>query len=237
MLDAMEFISKNPFPEDGKEQTKEIVKLLKTLEGPEYEKMKMKLFKVNAATVYLTFKQHSYNQNLDSIMSFMWEGLDYCIKNYDLESIKPFYSYWMSYVRGLLQKHYNYNETLVHVPVMKKKQTVNEFSSIDMYNDLMSDKMGTNPFVEDNEEDYDILWELIEEFMKTTNMSKEARENHELAIKAIRYEKITDAARDMNVSHQHMRNIVNNFQIALNKFREFKKKIVKVDYNTSSCES
>jgi hypothetical protein len=54
-------------------------------------------------------------------MSFTFEGLCKATETYDPGIGMPFYHYAMQTTRGLLQNWYNYNNDLIHVPVMKKK--------------------------------------------------------------------------------------------------------------------
>lgn len=119
-----EFIKNNPFPKNGLQINNDLVKAIQDpKQAHNYKKNAYKLLKNNARLIYQVYKQFNYNQPLSSIMSFIYEGILTTSKEYRIGSPKPYYSYLMTYVRGLLQKHYNYNHNLIHVPVMKKKVT------------------------------------------------------------------------------------------------------------------
>lgn len=131
-----QFIKQNPNPPNIEQVNNDLVKLIQDpAQAKFYKKNVYKLFKANARLIYVVYRQYNYNQSLSSIMSFVYEGIEATAKEYKLGSKKPYYSYAISYIRGLLQKYYNYNESLVHVPVMKKKKISHEYAEINNYNE------------------------------------------------------------------------------------------------------
>lgn len=131
-MTAEEFIKNNPFPKNGAEINDRLVKEIKDPSKKKYYKKNVyRLFKNNARIIFLVWKQYNYNQELSSIMSFVYEGIEKAANEYKVGSKKPFYSYAMTHIRGLLQNHYNYNESLIHIPVKKKKELEHDISDID----------------------------------------------------------------------------------------------------------
>lgn len=130
------FIKNNPNPPNVAQVNINLVKLIQDPSQIKFRKKNVyKLFKANARLIYVVFRQYNYNQSLGSIMSFVYEGIEATAMEYKIGSKKPYYSYAVSYIRGLLQKYYNYNESLVHVPVMKKKNIPLEYSEINNFSE------------------------------------------------------------------------------------------------------
>ncbi len=117
-----EFIKNNPFPANGAEIND---RLVRDIQDPKKVDQKQKnlerLFKNNARLVYMIYHQYNYNQELGSIMSFVYEGLCKATETFDPDVGMPFYHYAVQTIRGLLQNWYNYHNDLIHIPVMKKK--------------------------------------------------------------------------------------------------------------------
>ena len=131
-----EFIKRHPFPPNGAEIND---KLVKDIQNPskqdERDSNLQRLLENNARLIYLIYYQYNYNQTLASIMSFTFEGLCKATETYDPGIGMPFYHYAMQTTRGLLQNWYNYNNDLIHVPVMKKKDVKIDYSDINDYNE------------------------------------------------------------------------------------------------------
>jgi len=117
-----EFIKNNPFPANGAEIND---RLVRDIQDPNKADQKQKnlerLLKNNARLVYMIYHQYNYNQELGSIMSFVYEGLCKATETFDPDVGMPFYHYAVQTIRGLLQNWYNYHHDLIHIPVMKKK--------------------------------------------------------------------------------------------------------------------
>jgi len=131
-----EYINKHPFPKNGTEINNILVRDIK---DPSKESSKQanleKLLQNNARLIYLVYRQFNYNQELSSIMSFVYEGLTKAVDTFKPEVGMPFYHYAMSTIRGLLQNYYNYNHDLIHIPVMKKKDIKYEYADINDFNE------------------------------------------------------------------------------------------------------
>jgi len=129
-----EFIKNHPFPPNGAEINDNLVKAIQDpSKANEKDRNMHKLLENNARLVYLIYHQYSYNQPLASVMSFTYEGLCKATETYDSSVGMPFYHYAIQTIRGLLQNWYNYNNDLIHIPVMKKKDTKVEYADINDY--------------------------------------------------------------------------------------------------------
>lgn len=118
-----EFIKNNPFPSNGKEINEQLVRDIQDPTKVRFKQRNLyKLLKNNARLIYVVFKQYNYSQSLGSIMSFVYEGLKKATEGYDPTVGMAFYHYAIQTIRGLLQNYYNYNNDLVHVPVMKRRK-------------------------------------------------------------------------------------------------------------------
>lgn len=210
MNDSDSFIQKNKFPPNGKQLTLELVK--KCQAGADYEKNKMRIFEINARCIYMLYKQCCYNQSKDSVMSFLWEGLDFCLENFDINHGMPFYGYWMQYVRGLLQKNYNYNEFLIHIPINgrgKNNENLAQISDIEFQSNLVFQN-------EDNiSEEIENLRKDVARFMNRKTMSSECREIYEIVIKSLDHK---NTIKELGISYATLKNYKKKFIIALRKY-------------------
>ena len=129
-----EFIKKHPFPKDGAQLNSELVQaIMDPLQESEKQKNLQKLFEVNARLVWVVFQQFNYGQTLGGVMGFVYEGLTKACEKYKPELNVPFYQYALQTIRGIMQNWYNYNENLVHVPVMRKKDHQHEYVEVTEY--------------------------------------------------------------------------------------------------------
>jgi len=130
---AEEFIRKNPFPENGAELN---MRLVLDIQNPELAKFKdkniEKLFRINARLIWLVYEQHNYGESLDSIMSFMYEGIRRASELYNPKYGMPFYNYAMKITRAILQNYHNYHGSVIHVPVRKKDDEIYKFAYADI---------------------------------------------------------------------------------------------------------
>lgn len=181
-----EFIKNNPFPPNGTEINNALVA---EIQDPDKQHLRRRnlelLLKNNARMIYLIWQQYPYNQELGSVMSFMYQGLDKACSTYDPKVGMPFYHYATNVTRGLIQNYYNYHESTIHVPVQKRKlktydPTVDEevgvydfkYSDINDYSEHQS--MSTSE--QDTENLYEDLTFLIDEYeasLKTDTAKKD----------------------------------------------------------------
>jgi len=191
-----DFIKDNPFPENGKEINNLLVR---AIQDPEKASMRQKnlelLLKNNARLVYMVYHQYNYNQDLGSIMSFVYEGISKATETFDPDVGMPFYHYAVQTIRGLLQNWYNYHNDLIHIPVMKKKiiKEIDEFGNLVEREAMKYDYTDINDFTEHQHcddsiaviqaEDDSITYELdqiIEEFRHHSNTTAKALDELEM---------------------------------------------------------
>lgn len=131
-----EYINKHPFPKNGAEINDKLVRDIKDPTKEEFKAANLeKLLQNNARLIYLVYRQYNYNQELSSIMSFVYEGLTKSVNTFNPNIGMPFYHYAMSTIRGLLQNYYNYHNDLIHIPVMKKNDIKYEYADINDFNE------------------------------------------------------------------------------------------------------
>lgn len=191
-----EFIKENPFPENGTEINNQLVR---DIQNPKKAKDKQKnlelLLRNNARLVYMVYHQYNYNQELGSIMSFVYEGLCKATETFDPDVGMPFYHYAVQTIRGLLQNWYNYHNDLIHIPVMKKKslQEVDANGKSVVVEGMKYDYTDINDFTEHQHcddahavvqaEDDSISFELdqiLEEFIHHSSTTEKAIEDLEM---------------------------------------------------------
>jgi RNA polymerase sigma factor (sigma-70 family) len=170
-----EYINKHPFPENGAQINLELVKAIQDPEqGDSRESNLEKLLQNNARLIYLVYRQHNYNQELSSIMSFVYEGLRKSVDTFKPEVGMPFYHYAMRTIRGLLQNYYNYNHDMIHIPVMRKKDIKYEYADI---NDFNEHQYGIDEStLEDDGNLSDELSNIISEYEARATLNKRSRE-------------------------------------------------------------
>ena len=131
-----EYINKHPFPKNGAEINDRLVRDIKDPTKEAFKAANLeKLLQNNARLIYLVYRQYNYNQELSSIMSFVYEGLTKAVDTFKPDIGMPFYHYAMRTIRGLLQNYYNYNHDLIHIPVMKKKDIKYDYADINDFNE------------------------------------------------------------------------------------------------------
>lgn len=191
-----EFIKNNPFPENGKEINDQLVR---AIQDPTQSHLKQKnlelLLKNNARLVYMVYHQYNYNQDLGSIMSFVYEGIVKATDTFDPKVGMPFYHYAVQTIRGLLQNWYNYHNDLIHIPVMKKKPIteVDPNGNVVETPALKYDYTDINDFTEhqhcddtfavvqpDDDSITHELDEIIKEFVNHPNTTEKALEDLEM---------------------------------------------------------
>jgi len=195
-----EFIKNHPFPKNGTEINNRLVtEIQDPNKAHKYKENVQNLLRNNARVIYLVFKQFNYNQTLASIMSFVYEGIEFTAREYRVGSPKPYYSYLMSYVRGLLQKHYNYNEHLVHVPVMKKKKVSVDLTEINNVSEFITSSDGVDPMEEEMDD-------LLKEY-GLQKLPERIREDFEIT-KLSRYMSVKEISEKTGLGMGKIRNII-----------------------------
>lgn len=129
-----EFIKNHPFPPNGSAINDQLVKDIQDPSKIAFKQDNLnKLLENNARLIYMIYNQYNYNQSLGSIMSFVYEGLCKATETYDPSVGMPFYHYAVQTIRGLLQNWYNYNNDIIHVPVMKRRNVKYDYADINDY--------------------------------------------------------------------------------------------------------
>ncbi len=201
-MNVDDFIKKNPFPKNGTSINNDLIKKIQDpSQESNYKNNCYKLLKNNARIIYVIWRQYSYNKTLADIMSFVYEGIRTTSKEYKLGSNKPYYAYLVTYVRGLLQKDYNYKESIIHVPVMKKKKVELDIEEISTLSDFSF--ISINKGSESISEDLDDLLFLYER----QNLPQKIREDFEI-LKLSKSMNIKEISERTNIGVGKVRNII-----------------------------
>jgi DNA-directed RNA polymerase sigma subunit (sigma70/sigma32) len=216
-----EFIKRHPFPSNGA-QINDI--LVKDIQDPSKSDKKeanlQKLLENNARLIYLIYYQYNYNQSLASVMSFTYEGLCKATETYDPDIGMPFYHYAMQTTRGLLQNWYNYNNDLIHVPVMKKKEVNIDYSDLNVYNEYQDgSNMGDmEAFVQPHEENATIeLDALIEVYEGKGKLNDQSKKDLEI-LKLSRNYNIKDLSKKLGINTSKLKFIITRCVGRMRKF-------------------
>lgn len=175
-MNAEEFIKNNPFPKNGTAINNMLVKDIQDVsKASEKQRNCELLFKNNARLIHLVYKQYNYNQPIDSIMSFVYEGLIKATETYDPSVGMPFYNYAIRSIRGILQNWYNYNNDLIHIPVMKKKEVKHEYADITDFIEHQEGESKKELELPIESEYSDELNEIITSYMRTNQLSDDVK--------------------------------------------------------------
>jgi RNA polymerase sigma factor (sigma-70 family) len=210
-----EFIKKHPFPKNGAEINDRLVKAIQDpkLEGQKEANLK-KLLENNARLIYLIYHQYNYNQELGSIMSFVYEGLRKASAHFDPNVGMPFYHYAVQTIRGLLQNHYNYNNDLIHIPVMKRKTVKYEYADVTDYSEYQG---LASVDLNDVEEPISELDMLITEYENQENITEQSKSDLEI-IKLYRNHTLKDISEKTGINTVKLRKIIDKTIVKLQKF-------------------
>jgi len=219
-----EFINKHPFPKNGAEINNVLVMAIKDPNQAKFkEKNLTKLLENNARLIYLVYRQHNYNQELASIMSFVYEGLKKSVDTFNPDVGMPFYHYAMRTIRGLLQNYYNYNHDLIHVPVMKKKDIKYDYADINDFNEHQYGIDETT--LEDDSNLSDELSNIIAEYEARAVFNEKTSEELEMLKRS---RDITLKALSEQTGHKtaKLRKMIDNSTVRVQKYyKKYKKEI------------
>jgi len=211
-----EFIKKHPFPKNGAEINQQLVR---DIQDPQKENLKednlVKLLENNARLIYLIYHQYNYNQELGSIMSFVYEGLRKACDTYDPNVGMPFYHYAVQTIRGLLQNHYNYNNDLIHIPVMKRKNVKYEYADVNDYSEYSG--FGVSELDEEENTPVSELDMLIIEYENQPNISEQSKSDLEI-VKMYRQFTLKDISEKTGINTVKIRKVIDRTVIRLQKF-------------------
>lgn len=216
-----EFIKRHPFPPNGAEIND---KLVKDIQNPSKQDERdinlQRLLENNARLIYLIYYQYNYNQTLASIMTFTFEGLCKATETYDPGIGMPFYHYAMQTTRGLLQNWYNYNNDLIHVPVMKKKDVKIDYSDINDYNEHQegSNLGDMEAFVQPDDDNVTLeLDKIIELYEEKTITNIQAKEDLEI-LKLSRNYNIKDLSKKTGINSSKLKCMISRSVARIRKF-------------------
>ena len=211
-----EFIKKHPFPKDGAEINQ---RLVRDIQDPSKEASKEanlgKLLENNARLIYLIYHQYNYNQELGSIMSFVYEGLKKACDTYDPDVGMPFYHYAVQTIRGLLQNHYNYNNDLIHVPVMKRKNVNFDYADVNDYSEYQG--FGVSEIDEEEQSPSSELDMLITEYENQPNLSEQSKTDLDI-VKLYRTHTLKDISEQTGINTVKVRKIIDRTVVRLQKY-------------------
>jgi len=226
LMTPEEFIKNNPFPKNGAEINNRLVREIQDPTKAKYYSQNLeRLLKNNARLIYVIYMQYNYNQSLGSIMGFVFEGLKKATDTYDFAIGMPFYHYAIQTTRGLLQNYYNYNEDLVHTPVMKKykvdKKTNKGKGIKHEYSDI-NDYVEHQHLLEDETDSLSTEINMIIGEYEKTNLSEQAKE--ELNILKLYREStqndttLKDLSEKTKINTVKLRKIIDKTALKLRKF-------------------
>ena len=217
-----EFINKHPFPKNGAEINDTLVRAIKDPEQSEFKEANLtKLLENNARLIYLVHRQHNYNQELASVMSFVYEGLRKSVETFNPDIGMPFYHYAMRTIRGLLQNYYNYNNDLIHVPVMKKKDIKYEYADINDFNEHQYGIDESTIEVDDNLSDE--LSNIISEYEGRNNLEDKSYEELQM-LKLSRGMTLKALSDETGYKPAKLRKMIDNATLRLKKYYKRYKK-------------
>lgn len=221
-MTAEEFIRNNPFPVNGTEINNQLVADIQDKSKGDKKLSNLnKLLKNNARLIWLIYKQYNYNQSLDSIMSFVYEGLIKACDNYDPKIGMPFYNYAMQQTRGLLQNHYNYTASVVHVPVMKKKKIELSYMEVD---DFVEHKYCIDDSFEEDKEGSLVDAAITEYKHHIIGKEELVKELHILELS--RYMILADISKKTGIGTTKVRKIIQNTADRISRFyKDFNRSI------------
>jgi len=216
-----EFIKRNPFPKNGAEINKQLVRDIQDPSKAAHKTKNLnKLLKNNARLIYVIYRQYNYAQTLSSIMSFVFEGLKKATETYDFEVGMPFYHYAVQTIRGLLQNYYNYNNDLIHIPVMKKKKknkktNKEEWIKVE-YSDI-NDYLEHQYIHNNDEESLSAEMDMLIEEYESQTLSIQTKEDLSI-LKMYRQSTLKDLSNKTGINTVKLRKIIDKTTSKLRKF-------------------
>lgn len=225
---AEDFIRKNPFPENGAELNMSLVMDIQNPELAEFkEKNIEKLFRVNARLIWLVYEQNNYGESLDSVMSFMYEGIRRASELYNPKYGMPFYNYAMKITRALLQNYHNYHGSVIHVPVRKKGEEVYKFSYADI-TEYMDFETGADSHLIEPEDgiesssSLDELYELAEKYSMRPDLLEDTKLGLDLLM-SMRGKTFSEVCEAFNMSDTKLKKYLNQIIGRLKTYRDYGK--------------
>lgn len=227
-MTAEEFIRKNPFPENGSELNLSLVMDIQNPDLVEFKDRNIeKLFRVNARLIWLVYEQNNYGESLDSVMSFMYEGIRRASELYNPAYGMPFYNYAMKITRALLQNYHNYHGSVIHVPVRKKGDEVYKFSYADI-DDYMDFETGAASQLIEPEDGIETtsgleeLYEVAEKYSLRSDITTETRFGLTL-LTSMRGKRFDEICEQYDISETKLKKYLNQIVSRLKTYRDYGK--------------
>jgi len=213
-----QFIKENPFPKDGAEINNFLINEIKDPSKSHLKRKNIeKLFKNNARLIYLVYNQYSYGQELSSIASFVYEGIAHAVEIYNPKIGMPFYNYAMTIIRSQLQNWYKYNESLIHIPVMKRKDHTFEYSDINDYVEHEYKYIDNND-TQDIEDRYNKINEMLIEYKACKNLTSKDHDDLEIFNMSRTYT-IKEISSMKGITTSKVKRSINNISEKLKEFK------------------
>lgn len=218
-MDALTFIKQNPFPENGEQLNCELVR---DIQNPDLEDLKQKntetLFRMNARLIWLVFIQYNYGESIDSVMSFMWEGIRKSSQTYRLDSGVPFYYYAMATTRSMLQAHHMYKSQLIHIPIKKRTEISYEFVDVNEYMDLEASQFIDMSF--DTDDVIDEIYELVDNYAKNDVLSDVTKYGLSI-VDQMKTKSMREICSEMDIGEDKFRDNVKSIIKKLKKYKDY----------------
>lgn len=175
----------------------------KIMAGEDIEVNTKRLFFNNIKLNTKLFEKHNYGHTLEEIISLGWLQFDTIIKNYD-KTQRQFGGYYFKTMRGHLQYKFNYEGSLIHVPVMKKE---------DMEISVAHDHalMETLPHDEQRDPDIEEMAEYIQKY-KDQDLTEQQRDDMQLFMEQGLGHNVSDLRKRLGCSRQMIINRMDRFK-------------------------
>lgn len=227
-MTPQEFIDNNPFPKNGEALNNQLVKDIQDPAKAAFKQKNLyKLLKNNARLIYVIYYQYNYNQSLASIMSFAYEGLRKATATFDPTVGTKFYQYAVGTIRGILQNYYNYNDSLIHIPVKKKRKVdkstnketgiKHDFCDVNDYSESEYQHISTLEREDEEETLSDELTMILAEYEGQASLSNDVKEEIEIFKMARKYT-LKDISSKTGINTVRLRKMLDDIIFRLRKF-------------------
>lgn len=216
-MNADEFIKQNPFPDNGTELNNQLVRAIQDPSQSEFKEKNIEtLFRVNARLIWRVYLQYSYGNSLDSVMSFMYEGIRKASEQFKESIGMPFYHYAMLTTRSLMQRYHNYHDSLIHVPVRKKKDIEYIFNDVNDYVD--GDALQHEAFILNDDDDIlDELFELANSYARKRTMTDDMNKGISIILQ-LKDKPMSEVCRNHDITESELRKLIKQVIPKLKKF-------------------
>ena len=221
-MNAERFIRNNPFPVDGAERT---LRLLIDIQNPELEHLKQwnieRLFRLNARLIWVVYRQYNYGESLDSVMSFMYEGIRKSSETFDMTLGVPFYIYALNVTRSLLQSYHMYHRSLIHIPLKQRGLYVYEYSDINEYMDVEKNNPSELTVADSSDsDDIDEIYELADAYSHLPNIGDRMAYGLNI-IHMMKYKSMHEICDELGIGEDKYRDVIKTTIHKLKQYRKY----------------